>query len=292
MKLRIEKFDMNRVRSDQVIVLIGKRNTGKSFLARDILSHHADIPCGMIVSPTERANKFFSSFIPDVFIHENLENPNTLSNFVRRQEKAVAKSNGEDSDDEFGGGGGGGGGQFDPRAFLILDDCMYDNAWVKDKSIRQIFYNGRHIKMMFLITMQYPLGITPNLRTNIDYVFILRDSNVSNQRRIYENYAGIFPTFDVFRQVYLECTENYEALVIDNTTQSNKLQDVVFYYKAVQPPPFRMCDDLYWRLSDQIKLEARRNRNRPGGAAQGEPAEELFDLNSFRRSVSINVVKE
>ena len=34
--------------------------------------------------------------------------------------------------------------------------------------------NGRHYKILFILTMQYALGIPPNLRTNIDYVFILR----------------------------------------------------------------------------------------------------------------------
>ena len=58
--------------------------------------------------------------------------------------------------------------------------------------------NGRHFKILFLITMQYPLGIPPNLRSNIDYVFILRDNTVGNRKRIYENYAGMFPNFDIF----------------------------------------------------------------------------------------------
>ena len=54
--------------------------------------------------------------------------------------------------------------------------------------------NGRHWHILFIITMQYPLGIPPNLRTNIDYVFILRENIVSNRKRIYDNYAGMFPT--------------------------------------------------------------------------------------------------
>ena len=41
--------------------------------------------------------------------------------------------------------------------------------------MRLLFMNGRHWKIMLIITMQYPLGIPPNLRTNIDYVFILRE---------------------------------------------------------------------------------------------------------------------
>ena len=65
-------------------------------------------------------------------------------------------------------------GGIDPRAFLILDDCLYDNTWSKDKWMRSVFMNGRHYKLLFLLTMQYALGVPPNLRTNIDYVFILR----------------------------------------------------------------------------------------------------------------------
>ena len=41
--------------------------------------------------------------------------------------------------------------------------------------MRLLFMNGRHWKIILIITMQYPLGIPPNLRTNIDYVFILRE---------------------------------------------------------------------------------------------------------------------
>ena len=94
--------------------------------------------------------------------------------------------------------------------------------------------------------MQYPLGITPNLRTNIDFVFILRENNITNRKRIYDNYAGMFPTFEMFCQFMDQCTENYECLVIANGIQSNKLEDQVFWYKASDHPAFRLCDDSLW----------------------------------------------
>eukprot|EP00798_Chlamydomonas_sp_ICE-L_P009394 gene9394-biopygen9325 len=81
---------------------------------------------------------------------------------------------------------------------------------------------------MFMITMQHPMGIPPNLRTNIDYVFILRENVVSNRKRIFDNYAGMFPSFDMFCQVMDQCTENYECLVINNNVQSNKLRTRIF----------------------------------------------------------------
>jgi hypothetical protein len=106
--------------------------------------------------------------------------------------------------------------------------------------------NGRHIDMMTIITMQYPLGITPNLRTNVDFVFILRENILNNRKRIYDNYAGMFPTFDLFCQFMDQCTENYECMVICNGVQSNRLDDQVFWYKASDHPPFRLCAPSLW----------------------------------------------
>ena len=34
MEIQLTKFDMNKIKDDKVVVLIGKRNTGKSFLCK------------------------------------------------------------------------------------------------------------------------------------------------------------------------------------------------------------------------------------------------------------------
>ena len=140
----------------------------------------------------------------------------------------------------------------DPRTFLILDDCLYDNTWAKDKMMRLLFMNGRHWKVMLIITMQYPLGIPPNLRTNVDYVFILREPYMTNRKRIYENYAGMFPTFESFCQVMDQCTENYECLVINNNAKSNKLQDQIFWYKADFHNDFKLGSKEFWEISKNM----------------------------------------
>ena len=100
--------------------------------------------------------------------------------------------------------------------------------------------------------MQYPLGVPPNLRTNIDYVFILREPYISNRKRIYENYAGMFPTFESFCQVMDQCTENYECLVINNNSKSNKLDDQIFWYKAQPHGDFKLGSQQFWELSKDI----------------------------------------
>ena len=69
MTLDLKKFDMKDIsfRPDEnkgpVVVLIGRRDTGKSFLVRDLLYYHQDIPIGTVISGTEAGNGFFAALM-------------------------------------------------------------------------------------------------------------------------------------------------------------------------------------------------------------------------------------
>ena len=250
MTLELRKFDMKSIsfkpneNKGPVVVLIGKRDTGKSFLVRDLLFYQQDIPIGTVISGTEEGNGFYANMVPKLFVH-NEYNTAIIENILKRQRTVLKQIKKEMETYKRS--------TIDPRAFVILDDCLYDATWTRDKMMRLLFMNGRHWKVMLVITMQYPLGIPPTLRTNIDYVFILRENYIANRRRIYENYAGMFPTFESFCQVMDQCTENYECLVINNNSKSNKLHDQVFWYKADSHGEFRLGSKEFWELSKNLK---------------------------------------
>jgi len=252
MSLELKKFDMKSISfkpnesKGPVIVLIGRRDTGKSFLVRDLLYYHQDIPIGTVISGTEEGNGFYGKMVPRLFIH-NEYNTAIIENILKRQRSVLKQIKKEIETYRKS--------NIDPRTFVILDDCLYDNAWTRDKMMRLLFLNGRHWKLMLIITMQYPLGVPPTLRTNIDYVFILREPYIANRKRIYENYAGMFPTFESFCQVMDQCTENYECLVINNNVKSNKLQDQVFWYKADSHNDFKLGSKEFWELSKGINSD-------------------------------------
>jgi hypothetical protein len=252
MTLELKKFDMKSIsfKSNEnkgpVIVLIGKRDTGKSFLVRDLLYYQQDIPIGTVISGTEEGNGFYAKMVPKLFIH-NEYNTAIIENILKRQRTVLKQVKKEIETYKRS--------NIDPRAFVILDDCLYDNTWARDKLMRLLFMNGRHWKVMLVITMQYPLGIPPTLRTNIDYVFILRENYIANRKRIYENYAGMFPTFESFCQVMDQCTENYECLVIHNNSKSNKLHDQVFWYKADNHNDFKLGSKEFWELSKGVNSD-------------------------------------
>jgi hypothetical protein len=252
MNLELKKFDMRNIsfkaadNAGPVIVLIGRRDTGKSFLVKDMLYYHQDIPIGTVISGTEAGNGFYGSIVPKLFIHDEY-NTAIIENILKRQ-KIVVKQIKKEKEAY-------GRSNIDARAFVILDDCLYDNSWSRDKLMRLLFMNGRHWKIMLIITMQYPLGVPPNLRTNIDYTFILREPYINNRKRIYENYAGMFSTFESFCQVMDQCTENYECLVISNNSKSNKLEDQIFWYKASAHNAFKLGSKEFWELSKDLNSD-------------------------------------
>lgn len=268
----IKRFDMKRIPQDAVVIFIGRRRTGKSTLVRDLLFHHQDMPVGTVISGTEESNSFYGKMIPPIFIYGEFQ-PVILDNFVKRQKMITGKIEKEKL--------AGIRSKMDPRSFMILDDCMYDDSWTHDKNIRYLFMNGRHQKVFFLITMQYPLGIQPALRTNVDFVFILREPYLNNRKRIFDNYAAAFPSFEFFCQIMDQCTQNFECIVIDNTSLSAKLEDCVFWYKADTHGDFRIGAAQFWQHSASYYRD------------KDEEEMNVYDPNAARRlkGPSVNVRK-
>jgi hypothetical protein len=125
----------------------------------------------------------------------------------------------------------------DVRSIIIMDDCLASKgSWMKDQSITELLFNGRHYHVTYILTMQYPLGITPELRGNFDYIFLMKDNFQSNLKRMYDHYAGMFPSFDSFRQVFLQLVENHGAMVVINRSskgeEDSSFLSQIKYYRA------------------------------------------------------------
>ena len=227
MQLTIRKFEPSGIGNGRVIMIIGKRNTGKSVLVKDIMAYKQAIKAGIVCSGTEEGNSYFGGWVPDCFIYNDFDKP-AVQRLIDHQRKACKAGTARD-------------------VFLVLDDLMFDNSFLKDKMMRSIFMNGRHWKIFLVLTAQFAGDIPPAIRSNIDYVFILRENIIQNRERLYKNFFGIFPTFDSFCQTLDSCTENFECMVLDNTSRSNKIEDCLFWYKARMGHKFRMGSPDYWK---------------------------------------------
>lgn len=205
------------------IIIIAKSGSGKSWVVRDILSHMPNLPCGTVIAPTDRVTKFFDDIMPPAYIHHQFD-IEILDNIFKRQEAIQEKNKKRIKKKKK---------PIDPRVFYIMDDCMSSKKeWIKDRNMMKLMYEGRHYQITYLLTMQYSLGIPPELRSQFDFIFLLGEDMVSNKKKLYDHYAGMFPNFNVFKTIFDQITEDYGCMVINNRIKSNDLKQKVFWYKA------------------------------------------------------------
>jgi hypothetical protein len=241
-KLQIKRFNIQTMAPHCTIAMIAKRATGKSFLTREIMFQKRNIGSAVAISRTEKLNSFYSEFIPNSYIYPEYSS-DILSRIYERQSQIN-----EDNKDRIKLGKR----KKDDTLMLIMDDCMSSKGtWLKDPNILELFFNGRHHHISFILTMQYSVGIPPELRSNFDYIFLLAEDKINNRKRLYEHYAGIFPTFDIFQQVFSQVTDNYGVLVIDNRIQSKNITDKIFWYKAKEVPPFKVGNSKFHKFHDK-----------------------------------------
>jgi len=221
-KLPIPEFSLTEMCDDPSILMIAKRGSGKSWVTKAILAKFHRIPVGAIISPTEKDNPFFSEFFPDTYIYYKYES-SIIKKILIRQKMILKKAREKKEQGKY----------IDPRAVIVMDDCLADKgSWARDPPIMDLLFNGRHRKITYILTMQYPLGIKPELRSNFDYVFLLAEDYISNMKKLYDHYAGMFPDFNSFREVFRQLTSDFGAMVIKNRGARANLFDKIAFYKA------------------------------------------------------------
>ena len=233
-KIPIRQFDLSYMVENPAIVMVAKRGSGKSFVCKSIINYLKEIPIGIIISPTERMDRFYGDFFPDSFIYYDYKSEIILKLLARQ---TMIKEKNEELNKK--------GKKIDTRAFIIMDDCLSSKkTWINDQPILELLYNGRHYDITYILTMQYSLGIQPELRNQFDYIFLFAEEIRSNLKRIYDHYAGMFPTFDSFSKVFPKLTESFCSMVIVNTNRKSSLPvtdggggpssfiNKIFWYKA------------------------------------------------------------
>ena len=256
--LKIKRFDPRQLKKDRIILFIGKRGTGKSTLLRDIMFHmrgFVDVP--LAITPTEDSADMFEECMPASCVHREFQEA-TVDRIIDHQRKAAKKKK-------------------EPRhVLLVLDDMGFDKKVLKGKNMRDLAMNGRHYYVTLCLTLQYCVDMGPDLRSQIDYCFCLREPIISNRLKLWKYFFGGFSQFQDFCSVFDTCTSNNECLVIDNTIKSNDLADFISYYKAdINLPPYRLGMPQIWKLHQRFyytedEIEELRKQHGGGGCGSGK----------------------
>ena len=244
--VNLKRFEMKKAAKKTAqktfnAIAIGKRNTGKSVLMAEILYYLSkqDIPRACVFSATEEANRFFCKFIPDSFIFDETEVETRLQSIVQDQRDLFMKRElGLISSDT------------DLRIVIVLDDIGYDKKALRCEIIKFIFMNGRHFDIIVVLAAQHPMQLSPEIRSNSDYILCFKESNAKVRKNLYENFFGIFEKPAHFKNAFDACTQDYGCLVLDNTVPSGDVNDVVNWYKATPDREFKLGSRDFWRYHD------------------------------------------
>lgn len=210
---KIKKFDPQTTIWSHALI-IGKRATGKTFLVHDLLKTK-NIHNGLIIN--QNMCDYDTEFFQNAEKHEEFQIP-ILDKFLENQRKELKHRVREDT-----------------NKYIVLDDCIYTQMtqYLKNPSFRDLIMNTRHYNLTLIHTQSFAIFTPPEYRTNLDCVFIFRDENISNRKRLYELYGGIFTTFDIFSQYMSQLTiDSYDCMVIYNNIKTNNIYDSVFWYRA------------------------------------------------------------
>lgn len=242
----LEAFDIKKSCSKLFnAILVGKKNTGKSTVIQDILyySMKNNIPRVCIFSGTEEANGYFNQFVPGTFIFNGDDVENKLESILEKQKEMTKQIKlGKLSKDT------------DIRILIILDDLGYAKKIMKTKVLRQIFMNGRHYGISMCLSCQYVMDIGIDLRTNADFVYVLKQNSASSIKNLYESYFSAFEKKRHFQTVLESCTDNYGCLVLDNSIPTTDVEAVCFWYKAKLGRKFRIGSPEFWKFHDRWHL--------------------------------------
>ena len=195
------------------IAVIGRPGSGKTTIIKNIIYYKKHIfGVGIVMSGTEATTGTYKKIFPSTFVYNDYS-AEKVEDFIKRQKlaKDYVKN---------------------PWAIILLDDCTDDPKIFNTETQLDMYKHGRHYKMLYILSLQHAMDIKPAIRSNVDGVFIMRDPLLKNRKTLWENYASIVPDFSLFCQLMNDITDEYTALYIHNSGQSNVWQECVFWYKA------------------------------------------------------------
>lgn len=239
----------DEIEPEKFIVLYGKRGTGKTWAMRNILYHAIPYcPQGFVVTNTPY-NGYWQKYFPAKAVWKEFD-PDKLRAFIDLRKKYVQDWVAREERGEY---------VENPYAVLILEDCISSTNLRHAEALWYLAANGRHLKMLVMISTQYPKGVGPIMRTNADYICVFFQATLYDKETILENYfstwLGLYPRKQLVnwldtRTQFDESTMQRQVIVLDNMRQTAEVSAKTFTYNFVDPGPFKFGSLEFWqRLS-------------------------------------------
>lgn len=207
---------------DKTVLLVGKRNSGKSVLLKNMVSYYGKSFSKIYAcSGTEAVNKYYTNCglirSDCVFDTYNEEWGQNLIKALISANSGLEKSK-------------------QRKVLLILDDCIADvNFHNAKSSITHMFANGRHYGISLIVTTQYLKSVSPLMRGNSDFAFI-GQQNSESLKILGNTYMSGKITKSQFYDLYDKSTLDYNFFAINCNSVKNR-DNINELYGVIKAPP-------------------------------------------------------
>jgi hypothetical protein len=192
-----------------VVVIVGKRRSGKSTLIKDMLFKHRDMRKVVVMSGSEEATGFYHDLaIPKSFIRTRFDPV-----FLRKIYDIQVDNP-------------------DKPCLIIFDDLSFDNTMWKDPTISDMLYKGRHYGIGCIFAVQYVMHVPLALRNQVDYAFVFSDNNYKNQARIHDNFFAFVSKIEEFSKIFRHFTNNRGVLISNCVSNSSDPRECMHWYRS------------------------------------------------------------
>ena len=232
MKVKIQRWDPASMKPHRKVVYIGASGKGKSVAMRAVLRAMPPVDLAVGFTPTDETVAELAQLLPPSCIHDSFD-LEIVERALNLQRELAHKQR---------------------SLCLIADDCGFDSAAWRSKTIRSLFMNARHNRVSLHLALQQCYSIEPSLRNNIDYVICTACGNHQEKRKLYQSFFGVFKTYAEMDAVFTSCTRDYSCIVLDQTQPSPNVLNSIFHFKAdldAEAAPFKLCKPVFWKLHER-----------------------------------------
>ncbi len=213
--------------NDYVCALFGKRRTGKTWLAREILYHKRGVfNHGLVITKT-KFNGFWQNYFPKAVVHGTYD-PNIIEQYMLLALE-IEEYNRAHPDK-----------QINNRSVIVLDDVIADKHVRYCDTLATLFYNGRHFGIFLIICSQYVFGLPPGLRSNTDIMASAKQFQKRQRDQLNEDFADFLENDDEFFWALDENTNDNHFIIIDISNPNNPIEKMFYTYKASDPGLFEI----------------------------------------------------
>jgi len=225
-EFRFKQFDINQISStkDIKIMIIGDAGTGKTYLIKRLIEFLGDrFGYYSIISPTDSTKQNYKDIIPEICIkcayNDSIINKIILRKQIFEEENQFRSIVGKNKYD------------IEMSSCLIMDDCVESkNIWMQNKDFIDILDSNNDITL--ILSSQYPINFSQEIRNKFDYVFILSEQSINNKHKIFRDYCMMLTDQKTFDVIFSDITKDYNCIVVNNKLKTDDITKKIFYWKA------------------------------------------------------------